>query len=90
MEDMLLQNHIKCGVCLKYFVSLLPLSNASPVLIDLHNTRQHQGQYKPSVIDLTCCNRTESICEMAEWSATSTPLYVVGSGKQLLLPVLFH
>ena len=32
--------------CLKYFVWLLPLSDVSPVLIDLHNIRQPQGQYK--------------------------------------------
>ena len=47
MGGMLLQNHIKCGACLKYFVLLLPLSDVSPVLIDLHNIMQPQGQYKP-------------------------------------------
>ena len=89
MGGMLLQNHIKCGACLKYFVSLLPLSDVSPVLIDLHSIRQPQGQYKPWVSDLTC-SRMELICETAEWSATSTPCYVASAGKQLLLAVLFH
>ena len=37
---MLLQNHIKCGACLEYFVLVLCLSYVSPVLIDLHNIRQ--------------------------------------------------
>ena len=37
MGGMLLQNHIKCRACLKYFVSLLPLSDVSLILIDLHN-----------------------------------------------------
>ena len=71
MGGMLLRKHIKCGACLEYFVWLLPLSDVFPVLIDLHNTRQPQDQYKPWVSDLTC--RTELICEVAEWSATSTP-----------------
>ena len=35
-------------------------------------------------------SRAELICETAEWSATSTPRYNAGAGKQLLLPVLFH
>ena len=89
MGGMLLQNHIKCGACLEYFVWLLPLSDVSPALINLHNTRQTQDQYKLWVSDLTC-SRTELICEAAEWSATSTSPYVVGAGKQLLLPVLFN
>ena len=40
MGGMLLQNHIKCGACLEYFVLVLRLSYVSPVLIDLHNIRQ--------------------------------------------------
>ena len=47
MGDMLLHNHIKRGAWLEYFVSLLPLSDVSPVLIGLHNIRQPQDQYKP-------------------------------------------
>ena len=89
MEGMLLWNHIKCGTCLEYFFWLLPLSDVSPALVDLHNTRQPRDQHKPWVSDMTC-SRTDLICEAEEWSATSTRPYVVGSGKQLLLPVLLN
>ena len=46
MGGMILQNHIKCGACLKYFVLLLPLSDVSPVLMDLHSIGQPQDQCK--------------------------------------------
>ena len=72
MGGICLQNHSKCDTCLKYFVLLFFLSNVSPALIDLHSTRQSQGQYKPWVSDLTY-SRTELICEMTEGSVISTP-----------------
>ena len=63
---MLLQNHIKCGAYLEYFVSLLPLSDVSPVLIDLHNIRLPQGQYKPWVRDWFCSTTYYSVKVMSD------------------------